>query len=255
MVYVDIHCHLDWDSFDEDRVQLVNEMKRKNIIAFSNTTSLKNYKYTKDLFTNLGDVVSVCPGLYPEDASQIAQADFDNYLKFLKENSGDFLLIGEVGLDKHHNKDKALFEVQVLRLRSLIELAIELDKPIILHTWGAEEETINLLREYVEKTGFRKFVLHCFTGKKRLIKEIKELKIYCSIPYIIKRTESFRMLVSELNMNQILVETDSPFLHPDKIRNSPLSVPFIYEEIALIKGYDLKEIENIIYRNYQKLIM
>lgn len=61
--------------------------------------------------------------------------------------------------------------------------------------------------------------------------------------------------MDELPIRQLLVETDSPFLNPSKERNSPLNVPIIYEEIAKIKGLDKKEIENIIYRNYMKIIM
>ena len=144
--------------------------------------------------------------------------------------------------------------MQEKRFITMIELAIELDKPVIIHTRKRESRVLEIIEEFVKTTGFRKFDLHCFCGKKKLLSKIKELRIYCSIPLIILNTESFRFIVEELNISQLLVETDSPFLHPEKKVNTPLEIPKIYEKIAEIKGYDLKEIENIIYRNYMKFI-
>ena len=229
-------------------------MKKKNIIAVSNTTSFENYKYTKNLFKNVKNVL-VTPGLYPQKAEKMSDSDFEKYLIYLRKNSDDFIGIGEIGLDKHHTDDEALFEIQVIRFKALIELGIELDKVLIIHTRKAEQEVLDILREYIVKTGFRKFNLHCFMGKRKFIKDIKELNLYCSIPLVLLNTQSFRILVEELPIRQLLVETDSPFLNPSKERNSPLNVPIIYEEIAKIKGFDKKEIENIIYRNYMKIIM
>ena len=92
-------------------------------------------------------------------------------------------------------------------------------------------------------------------GKKKLIKDIKELEIYCSIPLIVLNTQSFQDMVKELPISQLLVETDSPYLNPSRERNSPLNIPKIYEKIAQLKGYDTREVENIIYRNYRLLIL
>lgn len=254
MVFVDFHCHLDFEHFDSDRDDLVREMKEKNISAISNTTSFENYKYTKNLFKKAKNVL-VTPGLYPQNAEKMSDDDFQDYLVYLRKNSDDFIGIGEIGLDKHHTDDEGLFEIQVRRFRALVELGIELNKVLIIHTRKAETQVIDILREYIEKTGFKKFNLHCFMGKKKFIKDIKELNLYCSIPLVLLNTQSFRILVDELPIRQLLVETDSPFLNPSKERNSPLNVPIIYEEIAKIKGLDKKEIENIIYRNYMKIIM
>lgn len=254
MVYIDTHCHLDFEQFDKDREVLVQEMKEKNIIALSNTTSPENYEKTKELFEGV-DNVFVLPGLYPQDAEKISDEDMGVYLDLIRSESDSIKAIGEVGLDAHHTTDEDLLELQEKRFRQMVDLAIELDKPIIIHTRKQEQKVIDIIKEVQGKTGFKKFQFHCFMGKKKLIADIKELRITCSIPAILLTTESFQILVDELPMSQILVETDSPFLHPEKIRNSPLSVPSTYAEIARRKGYDLQEIENIIYRNYQKLYM
>jgi len=253
MTYIDFHAHLDFDKFDSDREKLVEELKNNNITVFTNTLNPQNYFYTKELFKNNNNI-KVCPGLYPQDAEKITDEEFEIYLKKLEETEKEFDVIGEVGLDKHHTTDDNLFQIQKKRFQKIIELAHKLDKPLCIHTRKAEGDVLNMLEEYIKKTGFNKFNIHCFMGKKKLISKIIELKITCSIPLIILNTQSFQELVKELPVKQLLVETDSPFLNPDKTRNSPLNVPLIYEKIAQIKGLDKKEIEYIIYRNFQKLV-
>ena len=255
MKFVDVHCHLDFEKDLKKRKEILGLMREKGIFALSNTLNPKNYFDTREMFKDYGDVVSVCPGMYPQDAEAISDADFDEYIKYLEENSGDFLAIGEVGLDFHHTKDEVLFEQQVRRFCRMVELAIELDKPLLIHTRKAEERVVDILEGYIKKNNFRKFDLHCYTGKKKLIKRIAALGIYCSIPLIVRNTQSFQILVEEMPIRQLLAETDSPFLHPEKVANTPLTIPEVYEHIAKLKGYDVQEIQTILYRNYQRFTL
>jgi len=255
MVLVDVHSHMDFEVFDEIREDIIAKMKSNNIFTLSNTLNFKNYKKTKKIYKKHKDTVKVIPGLYPQDAETITDRKMSRYLKYLKRHKDDFLAIGEIGLDKHHTKDEDLFQMQVKRFRQIVEFAIKIDKAVVVHTRRAEKEVLDILKEYKEKYNYRKVVLHCFSGKKKYIKDIKELGIYCSIPLILENTESFKILVNELAITQILVETDSPFLHPEKKTNSPLEIPRIYNEIAKIKGLDRVELERILFRNYQMLVL
>lgn len=255
MAFIDFHCHLDSEDFDIDRENIILEMKKNHIIALTNTTNPQEYETTKKMFEKHSSVVKVCPGLYPQEAEKITDENFEKYLKLIQKNKNDIKVIGEVGLDRHHTTDPLLWQIQEKRFRAIIELAIKLNKPLCIHTRKAEKEVLDIIEEYVTKTGFRKFNLHCFMGKKNLISKIKELNIYCSIPVILLNNESFQNLVRELSVRQLLVETDSPFLNPDKTRNSPLNVPLVYAKIAEIKALDKDEIKNIIYNNYSKLVM
>ena len=254
MAFVDVHAHLDFKDFDQDRAELIKKLKENNIITLSNTLNPTNYEYTKALYENC-DHIHVLPGLYPQDAEKLTNKEFESYISYLKEHESDFMAIGEVGLDRYNTEDPKLWEIQEQRFKALIELGIELDKPLIIHTRKAEERVIEILEQYVQDTGFKKFDLHCFSGKKKLIPRIKALGIYCSIPLIVLNTQSFQLLVEELPVRQLLVETDSPFLNPNKERNSPLNIPQIYAKIAEIKGLNQKEIESILYRNFQKFIL
>lgn len=254
MIYVDIHSHMDFESLNKNIESIIPQMKEKKIITLSNTLDPENYENTKNKFKNYKDTIKVCPGLYPQDAEKISEKNFKEYLKKIEKEKNEIIAIGEIGMDFHHTTEESKKQLQEKRFREIIELGIKINKPLIIHTRKAEQKVLEILSEYVEKYKFTKFNLHCFMGKKKLIKEIKRLNIYCSIPMIVKNTQSFQILVEELPIRQLLVETDSPFLHPEKITNSPLSVPLIYEEIAKIKGYDINETKNMIYKNYMKLI-
>ncbi|MCH8519345.1 MAG: TatD family hydrolase [Nanoarchaeota archaeon] len=253
MTFVDIHAHLDFECISNDKATLNEEMKKNNIFALSNTLNLENYIHTKELYKGLSQV-QVIPGLYPTNAGKISKEEFEEFLTYLKKHKQEYIAIGEVGLDAHETKDEEVLLVQEERFRKIIELAIELNKALLIHTRKRELKALEIIEEYVVKTGFRKFNLHCFTGKKKYFQKIKELRIYCSIPLTILNTQSFQILVEELPISQLLVETDSPYLHPEKITNTPLTIPQIYAKIAQIKGYDAKEIENILYKNYMKFI-
>lgn len=257
MVFVDIHSHMDWNSFDSDREQILEEMQKNNIITLTNTINQKNYEYTKELFKNHNKTIKILPGLYPQDAENISDIEFDKYLNQIKKNKKNILAIGEIGLDFHHTKKEETIKIanQIKRFKQIIEFANKEDLPIIVHTRCAEKEVLEILEEYKEKNMLPKTCLHCFTGKKKLIEKIKQLNIYCSIPLIIQNNLSFQILVEQLSIKQLLTETDSPFLNPTKERNSPLNIKKVYLEIAKIKNLDSKEIENIIYRNYMKFIM
>jgi len=256
MVYVDVHSHMDWESLRENLSEIVDSMRNNNIITLSNTINQKTYIETKELFKQEKQV-KVCPGLYPQDAEEINDNEFNEYLEVIELDIENIVAIGEVGLDFHHTKREEVnkIEMQVRRFRQVLEFAYKLDKPVIVHTRAAEKEVLEILEEFKVAGKIPKVCLHCFMGKKKYIAKIKELGLYCSIPLIVKNNESFRNLVAEMPIKYLLAETDSPFLHPDKIQNNPNYILGVYEEIAEIKGLDKTEIENIIYRNYMKFIM
>ena len=250
--FVDVHCHLDFDNFDENRNQLTAELSEKNIICLSNTTNFENYIYTKKLYASSPHIY-VTPGLYPQESEKMPQKEFEEYVTYLKTNQKKFIAIGEVGLDAHRTKDTSLLSVQKKRFKKFIELAIEIDKPLIIHTRNQETEVLKILKSYIEKHNFRKFVLHCFMGGKDLINIIKDLNIFVSIPLTIYTHKCFRKLVEIIPLKNILVETDSPYLNLQPKTNTPLNVPKIYKKIADIKGISENELKEQIYNNFQRL--
>ena len=108
----------------------------------------------------------------------------------------------------------------------------------------------------LEKNKVKKVVLHCFSGRRTLIKRAQELGYYFSIPPIITRLDHFKMLVGEVPLSQLLTETDAPYLSPVAgERNESANVAVTIKEIAKIKNLGEKEVAEQIFNNYKKLFV
>src|SRR3989344_5024439 len=137
-----------------------------------------------------------------------------------------------------------------LTLKKFVDLSISLNKPIIVHSRKAEKECIEIL----ELLKAKKVIMHCFSGKFSLISKIANNGWYLSIPASIKNSEHFQKIAKEIPIENLLCETDSPYLHPDKLRNNnPCFVKESYKKIAECKNLNVKEVEEKIEQNFQKL--
>src|SRR5205823_168014 len=107
--------------------------------------------------------------------------------------------------NEKHDKQIEIFE-------KIIKLAIETDKPLIIHSRKAEKEIIDLL----EKNKVKKAVMHCFSGNFSLVKRIVDNNWNITIPTSVKKSEHFQKIIKDVDISLLLCETDSPYLHPDK---------------------------------------
>jgi TatD DNase family protein len=256
---VDVHCHLDFKGLKERLDEVIENAKKAGIKSIITSgidpkTNRLALEYAKKY-----DIVNASFGLYPIDALEreghISEAfDVDEELKFLEENKGDFICIGEIGLDLHSGKD---IEKQKKDFIKVLKIAKKLDKPVIIHSRKAELETLEILEKYEMK----KVIMHCFTAKKSLIKRAYDNGYYFSIPPVIVRLQQFQQMAELVDINHILTETDAPFLSPYKNDddswniNEPAYIVETVKKIASIKGMDVKEVENNIWMNYQKLFL
>lgn len=189
-------------------------------------------------------------GIYPIDGLKLSASELKKELSFIESQNENIIAIGEVGMDFKMDKTSDGHKRQEKLFRSFISLAKKLDKPIIIHSRKAEAECIQVL----EDENPRKVVMHCFSGKVPLIKRIIENGWTLTAPTCVKHAEQFQNLIRLAPINQLLCETDSPFLHPDKKRNNePANVIESYKKIAEIKGMSIKKVEAAIEANFKKL--
>ena len=173
--------------------------------------------------------------------------EIDSEIEFIRKNKNKISAIGEIGLDLKYGKD---LEKQKIALEKLVNLAKELEIPAVIHSRDAEKECIDLL----EKLNYNKIIMHCFSGNMKLVERIINNQWHLSIPANVKHSEHFQKIVEKTPIKQLFCETDSPFLHPDKLRdNEPANVIESYKKIAEIKKMSLAEIEKIIEENYKRL--
>jgi len=247
MTFIDVHCHLD---ICKNIPEIIKNVKKSDVkIIITNGVNIETNRKTLELSEKY-PLVKAALGIYPIEALKLSDKEIDKEISFIKENKDKIIAIGEIGLD--YKEDQSEHDRQKQIFKKFISLSLELDKPIIIHSRKAEEETIEIL----EIMHAKKVIMHCFSGNFLLVEKIAKNLWYLSIPASIKNSEHFQKMVNEIPLDRLLCETDSPFLHPDKLKNNtPDLVIESYKKIAEIKSLDLDKIKEKIYDNYKKLFL
>ena len=244
--YIDAHCHIDvYDDIDK----VVENAKKVDVnIIVNNGLDVKTNRKTLALSKKFPEIKAAL-GFYPIDALKVNDEEIDKEIDFIREHKDEIVAIGEVGMDFKYDQENK--ERQKKIFSKFINLAKELDKPIMVHTRKAEIECIELLEEMKAK----KVILHCFTGKKKYIERIKKNKWYMTISTSVVYSEQFQEFVKMMPLDLLFCETDSPFNHPFREeKNEPSTIPEAYKKIAELKGMTLEEVRNNIYMNWQRII-
>ena len=241
---VDVHAHLTIGQFDKDIDEVMK--RNKDVTIIENGLDYENNLKVLELAGKYKNVRAAL-GLYPTHAVEINDENFANVLKFIKKNKSKTCAVGEIGLDLQEIED---IKLQRERFIELVELARKIDKPVIVHSRKAEKETV----EALESTGYKKVVMHCFCGNMKLVKRIEDNGWFITIPVIVLNSQQFQLIAERVSINQILTETDSPYLHFNKNeRNEPRNVSYSLKKISEIKNMDEDEVKKNIFMNFQKL--
>ncbi|HLD15444.1 MAG TPA: TatD family hydrolase [Candidatus Nanoarchaeia archaeon] len=241
---VDVHAHLHLPQFNEDRAEVIK--RASNVLIIENGLDPESNRKVLELSKKFLNVKAAL-GFYPTHVIKLSEKQFEDELKFVAKNSDKIAAIGEVGLDFQDIEDKKL---QIERFGHVIKLAKKLNKPLIVHSRKAEKETL----EFLETFNYKKINMHCFCGNKKLLKKINDLNFYMSIPPNVIRSQQFQIAIETININNLLTETDCPYLSPFVgKRNEPAFVIESIKKIAEIKKFNLVETENNIFMNFQKL--
>ena len=164
------------------------------------------------------------------------------------------IAIGEIGLDYYYSADNKAEQQAVFG--SQIDIANQLDKPVIIHTRSAGDDTIAMLRQHhAEKCGG---VIHCFTETMEFAKKALDLGFYISCSGIVtfKNAEVIREVIRYVPTDRLLVETDSPYLAPVPYRgkeNQPAYTREVCEYVATLKGFSTEEFARITTQNFERL--
>lgn len=256
---VDVHAHLDHSDFSKDLDKVIARAKAAGVKAIiTNGVNPETNRKTLELAEKY-DIVKAALGLYPIDVLRKdieegyplkdEEFDIDSEIDFIRKNKNKIIALGECGLD-FVRSDEVQRKAQIKVFEKMIALAENINKPIIVHSRKAEQSVIEVL----ESSSIKKVVLHCFCGKKGLIKKAQDMAYYFSIPCNIVRAHNFQNMVSMVNLSRLLTETDAPYLSPFKgRRNEPAFIAETLKKIAEIKKMDIEEVEKNIFMNYQGL--
>lgn len=254
---IDIHTHLDHPMFKDTDKIVENARKAGLKIILTQGINPETNRKTLELASKY-DIVKAALGIYPPetlqkeiDAGEYPLKknifDIDEEINFIEKNIDNVTAFGEVGMDYSQGEDSGK---QKETFSKFIGLSERYKKPLVIHSRKAERDVIEML----ESSNAKKVLLHCFSGKKKLVKKAADLGYYFSIPTNVVRAENFQIMIGEVNINQLFCETDAPYLSPfrDTI-NEPAYVVESYKKIAEIKKMDYTEVVNNIWMNWQSL--
>ena len=232
---IDSHAHILSEYYNID--EIVKHLKDNNVKYVINcSTCLKDAKEVIELSKKYINYLLPAIGIHPENIEDT----LDQIEKLIKTNK--IYAIGEIGLDYYWNKENK--EEQKELFIKQIELANKYDLPIIVHTRDSIQDCLDILKKYKAKG-----VIHCFTGSYEMAKEFIKLGFKLGIGGVITfKNSKLSEVVSKLDINDLLIETDSPYLTPEPNRgkqNNPANVYYVAKKIAEIKNMNIDDVLKI----------
>ncbi len=262
---VDVHCHLESENLLERLDQVILDAKKEGVrwIITSGTEPKSNRK-SIELCKKYPEIIKCSLGLFPVDAAaeklnlesdveenrEIEKFEVDAELLWIEQNIDNCVALGECGYDFNMLTKEESLEIQKANFQKMINLSKKYEKPLLVHTRKGELEAIELL----EENNCKNVIIHCFTGKKSLIKRCVENGWFFSIPAKINRLEQFRLIAEIVPIEQILTETDAPLMrpYPEKI-NEPKNIAVTIKELSKILHLTEEDVADQIYKNTSKL--
>lgn len=250
---IDSHTHLNDSRFNKDREKIIRSLDDHGIdlalnIGIDLKTSLESVKLAEKY-----DNIYATVGVHPHEVKHLNYRNIED-LKMLAKESEKVLAIGEIGLDYYYEnspKDdqKKWFEEQ-------LNLAKELNLPVVIHSRDASEDTYKILKE--AQDGNLRGVMHCYSGSVEMAKKYIDLGFYISLagPLTFKNAVKPKEVARMIPIDYLMVETDSPYLTPEPYRgrrNDSRNVRYVAEELARIKDISIEEVGRVTSNNFKKL--
>jgi len=250
---IDSHCHLADEAFAGDLEAVIDRAKAagvREVVCILSADELDELTRAEHL-VKIWPAVRFAAGVHPHRAGAYAgrPADAATAARTAAERV-NAAAIGEIGLDYHYNF--APREVQQDVFAAQVSMAVALDKPVVIHTREAGEDTIAILRD--TGGGRVRGVFHCFSGTREEARQGLDLGFSISLSGILTfpKAEALRDVARFVPADRLLIETDAPFLAPVPHRgkrNEPAYVRFVAETIATIKGVELAEVARLTTNN------
>lgn len=250
-MYIETHCHLDYlkaEPLEEIRKKISEAQITKVITIGVDPNNLDKVKELSDTYQE----IYFTQGIHPHDAKDATETAFTKIQE--RAIQPKMVAVGEIGLDYHY--DNSPREVQKKVFEKQLQIAVDHDLPVVIHTREADEDTRAILKNFSSSLK-HKGVLHSFTSSQELAEFALSEGFYLGFNGIItfKKAEKVQDVVKITSIDQILFETDSPFLTPVPHRgkeNAPYYLPFVAQKVSELKNIDLKKLNEKVYQNSLK---
>ncbi|PKM51149.1 MAG: hydrolase TatD [Firmicutes bacterium HGW-Firmicutes-7] len=251
-MFFESHAHYDDLKFDQDRDILLASLKDEKItkvinVAANLTSSLRSLELAKKY-----DFVYATVGVHPHDVGAMMENDLETLIGLAAYDK--VVAIGEIGLDYYYENSPK--EVQKLWFREQINIAKDIGLPIIVHSRDAAKETYDIIKD--SKAYEVGGIIHCFSGSKEMAQKYVDLGFYIGIGGVVtyNNAKTLHEVVRAIPLENILIETDSPYLSPVPNRgkrNDSRNLKYVVSAIANIKEISEEQVIKTTYENGLKL--
>lgn len=242
-MFVDAHNHLDFYKDSTNLIKALNIIKHDNIKTLGCSMNLESYLFTKDLSKSHQNIIP-CFGIHPWEAHK-NHNNLDIFNEYIKECR----VIGEIGLDYHWVLESEKFPYMNKVFDYFANKAGKYNKITNIHTKGAENEVLQIVKKYNLKTP----IIHWYSGNLNILKNFLDYGCYFTISIDIGHSHLTNEIVKLLPLNKILTETDGPtalkndkYIYPNEVKN-------ILKWISFIKGIPYEEVKIQVWDNFTKL--
>ena len=252
---IDTHAHLDVADYNEDREVVIQRARENGVQYMLNIGCDIESSYRSKELAEQYDFIYATAGIHPHDVKSIDKDTYSNLKQLLLHPK--VIALGEIGLDFFKNYSP--YDLQRTHFHKQIQLACEMNKPIIIHSRDAKEDIIHILSEFYPKDPTaHSGIFHCFSGDQELADKALEMGFYISFSGSItfKKAEALREVAKTIPADRLFVETDCPYLTPVPHRgkrNEPSYVNFTTEKLAEIRGLKIEDIQRTITLNFFEL--
>jgi TatD DNase family protein len=248
---IDSHCHVDFKEFNKNREEVIARAKKKLAAIVNSGATLGGNRRTLKLVEDYKGFIYGTLGFHPVDASKADFNIINEAFREIHENIDKAVAVGETGLDFYHIEDTESKNRQINVFRKFIDLANEYELPVVIHARDAELKAFELVKEYSRDIDI---IFHCYGGDLETANKIIDESYYISFSTIICYSDYHKELVEELPLQNVLTETDSPYLSPFKgQKNEPAFVEETVKKIADIKSLHVSKVDKITEKNARKI--
>lgn len=240
---IDTHAHIIKEYYD-DIESLVEDLKNKNVLKVVNCgTSISDSKEIIELSKKTNNFLLAAIGIHPEIVDDFNKIEeLEKLVKFNK-----IAAIGEIGLDYYWNKENKEEQKKCFNLQ--LDLAEKYNLPVLVHTRESIQDTYDIL-----KTRKLKGIIHCYSGSYEMAKEFIKLGYKLGIGGVLTfKNSKLYEVIEKIDLKDILLETDSPYLSPEPHRgkqNNPYNIYYVAKKIAQIKNVSIEEVISQTTSNY-----
>ena len=243
---IDIHCHLVYNGMDP--APLIANSRKAGLDAIITCGYPRDCEKNMEIASKNKNFVFLTLGLHPVDIKDLSEPEVDKYLEFVRQHKDQIVAVGEIGLDYHWFPDKDSEQGSRFRLvfEQCLELAKSINKPVVLHTRKAEQDCFDIVQSH----GIKNAVFHCYGGGMTLGRQIIDAGYFISLSSNMDRSKNTRKIAKSFPLEQLMTETDSPFLSPvPGKKNEPANVRLVVNRIAELRDMPVEEVDRITTEN------